>query len=364
MSARPDPLWRRLGSSAYRLLVNAKLMTGVRRKAGGQPRLWYGGARAGQAGGPALKLAKLQEAFPEDAQGFNLAYLLSAASYLSAASFRRLHKAGIPAVLNQNGVFYPAWFEGDWRARNRRMAIAHANADHVFYQSAFCRLAAEKYLGPRADGWDILFNAVDTAAFTPATKESEKPFLFLVTGKIDDHQAYRVTQALEALAIVRRQGLSAGLVLAGVLDVGVLQQAGTVISRHGLDDYVLRSGPYSQAQAPSLYRSAHAYLTLTHQDACPSGVIEALASGLPVVHPTSGGVPELVGEAGISIATGEDWDRPLIPSAAAVAEAMLAVAANRNALSLLARERAVRHFALESWIERQRAKFIELLGRR
>ncbi|MBF0166170.1 MAG: glycosyltransferase family 4 protein [Alphaproteobacteria bacterium] len=362
MKAKSDPFWRRLGAGAYRLAVNARLRALAAPLNRETPRLWYAGARAGAFGGPALKLAKLQAKFPETARGFNLVYALSAAPYLSAASFARLHQAQIPALLNQNGVFYPAWFAGDWRARNRRMAVAHEKADHVLYQSAFCRFAAQEFLGPRETGYEILYNAVDTEIFSPPQGDSPSSFSFLVTGKIDRHQSYRATQALEALAIARRQGLPAKLILAGLFDAEVQRQAEAIIARHDLGACVQIPGPYSQAEAPALYRSAQAYLTLTHQDACPSGVIEALASGLPVIHPLSGGVPELVGEAGVGLETGLDWNHPLIPSAEAVADAMLRLAENRETLSRSARERAVRQFGFEAWIARHRALFTQMLA--
>ncbi|MBF0268032.1 MAG: glycosyltransferase family 4 protein [Alphaproteobacteria bacterium] len=364
MSARPDPVWRRLGACAYRLGVNWRTMgLPPALRQGAAPCLWYGGARAGAAGGPALKLAKLAAIFPPAKRHFNLAYLLSNAPYLSPASFKRLRKAGVKTALNQNGVFYRAWFAGDWRARNLQMAIAHEWADHVFYQSEFCRRASLKFLGPRPAGWEILYNAVDIDAFTPAAEQESSPFLFLVTGKIDAHQAYRVTQALEGLALARGLGLHAGLIVAGILDDEVKRQAQVIIDRQSLQNFVLLPGPYSQAQAPGLYRSAQAYLTLTHQDACPTGVLEAMAAGLPIIHPTSGGVPELAAEAGIAIETGEDWDKPLIPSADAVAKAMLKAAAERATLSPLARSRAQAHFSFDAWIERHRRVFQDLLER-
>lgn len=362
MSAKSDPLWRRLAAFAYRLAVDSRTRGLVRPEAGQSPKLWYGGAMPGRAGGPALKAAKLQAVFPEATTGFNLAYLLSAAPYLSEGAFGRLKKAGVPTVLNQNGVFYPAWFAGDWQARNKRMAIAHRHADHVLYQSDFCRRAARKFLGPRQDRFEILHNGVDTDRFTPKNSGHEAPFLFLITGKIDDHQAYRVVQALEGLAEARDLGLSAGLIVGGILEADVERQAKERIAQLKLQDAVLLAGPYSQAEAPGLYQAAQAYLTLTHQDACPSGVIEAMSSGLPVIHPSSGGVPELAGEAGIAIETGEDWDKPLIPSAPAVAKAMLACAQRREQLAALARARALRLFSLRAWIDRHRVLFTDLLA--
>lgn len=41
------------------------------------------------------------------------------------------------------------------------------------------------------------------------------------------------------------------------------------------------------------------YITFTYRDACPNVVIEAMAHGLPVVGIESGGIPDIVGDAGI-----------------------------------------------------------------
>ncbi len=333
------------------------------RPGGGPARVWYGGARIGAVGGPSLKLAKLGAVFPEHRFGYNLVYALSAAPHLSEAAFERLAGLGVPTVLNQNGVFYPAWYAGDCEDRNRPMAVAHRRADHVLYQSQFCRQAASRFLGDRAGPSEILYNAIDTAAFAPAPASPPGPFAILVTGRIDPHQSYRLVQAIEGLAVARRSGLEAVLRVAGAIAPAVEAEAHQAIARLGIAGAVSLSGVYRPAEAPAHYRQAHAYLTLTHQDACPSAVIEALASGLPVIHPTSGGTPELVAEAGIALPTGEDWRRPLIPSAAEIGQAMLAMAAARDRLAPLARTRAVAHFDLAAWLERHRALFDELLAR-
>lgn len=44
------------------------------------------------------------------------------------------------------------------------------------------------------------------------------------------------------------------------------------------------------------------YMTFSFRDACPNVVVEAMAHGLPVVGLASGGVPEIVGDAGVLIA--------------------------------------------------------------
>ena len=79
-----------------------------------------------------------------------------------------------------------SWYDGDWHAMNARMALAYHAADHVFWQSAFCRRAADIFLGPREGPGDILFNAVDTRRFVPGRPAREgEPFFQLIGSRAD-----------------------------------------------------------------------------------------------------------------------------------------------------------------------------------
>jgi glycosyltransferase involved in cell wall biosynthesis len=93
-------------------------------------------------------------------------------------------------------------------------------------------------------------------------------------------------------------------------------------------------------------------------DPCPSLVIEAMASGLPVVHPRSGGVPELVGDdGGIGVPHPDGFDRDDPPSPEALADAVTRVLADLPAYRSAARSRAVERFALKQWLDRHAELF-------
>jgi hypothetical protein len=81
-----------------------------------------------------------------------------------------------------------------------------------------------------------------------------------------------------------------------------------------------------------------------------------------VLYSANGGVPELVGtEAGVGLECPEDWEMPRPPTAKAMGEGMLIIAEQRGAMGPVARARAVERFDIQSWIQRHREVFEQLL---
>ena len=87
-----------------------------------KPRIFYAGAKKGNIGGPFAKLKKLNVFFPEYKFKFNIVYVLSNSPFLSSKSISILKSQKLPIFLNQNGVFYPAWFKEDWKKQNLKIA--------------------------------------------------------------------------------------------------------------------------------------------------------------------------------------------------------------------------------------------------
>ena len=351
---------------AYRVLRGAAALLAMpTARRDGTVAIFYGGARAGSRGGPLVKLRQLQSAFPQHATGFSLVYLLSNALYLPDQVLARLQRARIPIVVNQNGVFYPAWHPQGWERENARMGAALARASHVFFQSEFCRACAERFLAARPLSSEILPNAVDTSTFVPtqSRRRAGQPFRFLLTGKIVPSTAYRLTSSLEGLAAARRGGLDVTLTVAGPLESDVGIEGRRVAERLKIAESVTFTGPFSRDAAPAVYQAADAYIMTKHDDPCLNVVLEALACGLPVLYSTSGGVPELVGDqAGIALAVPATFEGNPVPSPQAIADGMARIIADRDACAVAARQRAVERFDLTRWLLRHHDVFTRLVA--
>lgn len=203
---------------------------------------------------------------------------------------------------------------------------------------------------------EILHNAVDVGRFTPAPNPPDAGPVLLLGG--DQYQAYRLELALRTLAVLLDGEPDAQLLVTGRLATPVEPLAQEL----GLAGRVHVVGRYSQHDAPALFRRAHVLLHTKVNDPCPSVVLEAMASGLPVVYPRSGGVPELVGEdAGIGVPHPDGSERDEPPEPEALADAVTRVLPERETFAIAARARAVERFALEPWLERHGALFAQLL---
>ena len=315
-----------------------------------------------RAHGGAIKFQQLQREFANEPRAFNVLYLGSSTRPRDSAALLELARArGAAVVLNQNGVAYPGWHGPGWEQTNEPLAELLRAADHVVYQSAFCKLSADRFLGEPQGDWELLHNPVDTELFTPE-EGPERPLTLLLGG--NQYQRYRFESALRAFELVRAE-IDARLIVAGRISwhpeaPKARREALDSLERSPAGRDVELVGAFTQQEAPPLYRRADVLLHTKYNDPCPTVVLEAMASGLPVVYSASGGTPELVGpDAGIGVSAPLDWERDHPPDPAALADAVLSVAARREEFSRSARERAL-CFALEPWLRRHREVFAEL----
>lgn len=314
--------------------------------------------------GGRVKLAHLGEVYPEQANSFNILYLVSSSLPSDAEQWINACKEyGAKVVWNQNGVGYPAWAGNNYEAVNVPMRRLIHQADWVVYQSKFCKISADKFLGEFQGPCSIVYNCVDTSAFTPATDNlPDSTIHMLVMGS--HNQSYRVTVPVEVLALLLKRGIKAKLTIGGRF--GWADSAEVEISEKikslGLEEHVEIFGPYLQEQAPELYRSAHILIHPKYNDACPTVPIEAMSCGVPVVGSESGGVPELLGDCGgIAISAPQSWDTVHVSNPEEIADAVVLIMEDHQRWSGLARQRAVENFSKEKWLAEHNTVFHSLL---
>ncbi len=173
----------------------------------------------------------------------------------------------------------------------------------------------------------------------------------------DQTQSYRFELGLQTLRALLADEPDATLLVAGRTPEG----ASARVAELGLGGRVHLIGRYAQRDAPDLYRRAHLLLHTKVNDPCPNVVLEAMASGLPVVYPASGGTVELVGEvAGIGVPHPDGFERDEPPSPEAMAAAVRSALDARTVLGPAARARTVERFGLEPWLDRHAALFASL----
>ena len=318
------------------------------------------------ARGGRVKLPVLVEKFGNDPLGWNILYLVSSALPDDWWVLVRLAKQrGAKIVLNQNGVAYPAWHGWGWRLSNLPLRRCLRWADHVLYQSEFCKKSADRFLGKAKSGWEILRNPVDTNNFSYMSTKPKvgEPWRILLGGT--QYQSYRVESAIRTLGVIRRLGENAVLTITGRLcwmsdEQHCREIAERWIKEEMLQDQVQFVGAYSQNEMPEIFRSAHILLHTKVSDPCPTVVVEGMAAGLPVVYPRSGGVPELVGqEAGIGVDSVADWEKEDPASPISFADAVMQIFSNWELYSAKAFERS-REFDTSRWLKRHEELFAEL----
>ena len=362
----------------YRAWV-VKMLLRERRRWQGKDRLFVPGIRVyyghdhiplpdEPASGGIIKCQDLQNTFPNNPVKPNLLYLVSSAlpPHLPVL-IKAAKRAGVPIVLNQNGVAYPAWHGEGWEDTNKPLALAHSSADYIFYQSKFCQESAWRFLGKATVQFEVLYNPVDTAFFSPATmeKRTDGPVMLVAGSHLYN---YRVTTAVDALRNLCKDFPSARLIIAGRFRWGNSEESAEAEIRKYVSDCEMNErvewvGAYNQLQAPDLFRRADILLHTTYNDSCPRLVVEAMACGLPVVYSASGGVPELVGDsAGVGVPAPRDWEKQHPPGSEDIVEATKKIYGRYAEYSVEARKRAVDMFDVKPWLQRHKEIFSKLSG--
>ena len=193
-------------------------------------------------------------------------------------------------------------------------------------------------------------NGVDTTLFRPGPRgglraalglAEDAPLVGLV-GRISPEKGPEVfVRAALLLASLRPQ---AHMVVVG--DGPMEDQVRRMVADYGLQQHMHLLGLVDDM--PALYRELDLLVSSSHSEAMPLALMEAMASGLPVVATRVGGVPDMVahGQTGWLVAPGDFQD------IASRCNGLLGDDGLRRAMGARARARVVQHMGLDDSVAR------------
>lgn len=151
----------------------------------------------------------------------------------------------------------------------------------------------EQVFGRRGVACRVVPNIIDGDRFRPALESTHPASRQLVVAR-NLEPIYDLPTAMRAFALVRRDLPDARLAIAGS---GPERERLEALARElGIDEAVDFCGRLDRDRMAQLYRSASVALNPSLVDNMPNSVLEAMASGVPVVSTNVGGVPCIVSD--------------------------------------------------------------------
>jgi glycosyltransferase involved in cell wall biosynthesis len=214
--------------------------------------------------------------------------------------------AGVPVVVTVHDVSYerhPEWYpyRSD-RLRRTYYRRSATSASHILTVSNFSagEIAAAYHIPPERItvaplGVSPAFSSAPASGRLPAGVNA--PFLLHVG---DLHARRNLPMVAKAVIDARRRcaGAAPTLVLTGI-DRGVADAVRSVGLGAGTPEAVVLLGPVAEDSLHALYRCAAALVYPSYYEGFGLPIIEAMASGTPVIASRAAAIPELTGEAGL-----------------------------------------------------------------
>lgn len=273
--------------------------------------------------------------------------------------------SGVPVAIHSEHGYEVDMLGGLPLRRRILRRVAYAGAEAIFTVSEELRAYHARQAWLPKQRIRVLPNGVDTSRFMQRPGESQETRQRLGLGdeslvigavgrlvSIKDHSTL-----LKAAEILLERGIPVRVLLVGSgPELAKLQKL--VAASPRLSRRVFFAGAASDV-AP-LLNAMDIFVLPSLSEGMSNTLLEAMASGLPVVATRVGGNPELVREEH----SGRLFEPGDVTGLAAILEHLARDSDLRQELGHAARQRAVEHFSLEGMIERYRNLYLELASNR
>ncbi len=145
---------------------------------------------------------------------------------------------------------------------------------------------------------DVIPNGVDLDRFHPAiNKELSGELKLLTVGRLSGTKRYEML--VDAVEILNKMEKKVRLTISG--GGGLLEQLKTIIEQKKLKNIINLTGRIEAEKMPDIYRSHDMFVSATMQEGMSNAMLEAMASGLPIITTKCEGCDELISDNGIVV---------------------------------------------------------------
>ena len=265
------------------LQLEGAQVTVVRVNAPYRPR-WIGGVRGIRA---LFRLAPYLAELWQVSRNVDVVHIMANSGWswhlVAAPAVWIARLAGVPSIVNYRGGEAEAFLQ---RSANVVLPTLR-RASGLAVPSGFL----QQVFGRRGIHSDIVPNIIDIERFRPGSAEQKPAFPHLVVARSLEG-IYDIPTALRAFSLVRKEVPAAKLTIAG--SGPELEALRSLASELGIQDAVEFCGRLDRTRMAELYRRATVVMNPSRVDNMPNSVLEAMASGVPLVTTDAGGIPFIV----------------------------------------------------------------------
>jgi len=208
-------------------------------------------------------------------------------------------KGGPPYIISLRGSDVPG--------RHARLQLEYKILAPVFrriWRNAAALVACSEGLKDRALRFlpsvsiDVIPNGVEIEKFHPGQSgETSDKLRLLTVGRLSATK--RVEMLIDAVEILHIDGVKLHLTVAGG---GQLEpQLKDTVSNRNLGEIVEIAGRIDPEKMPHLYRESDIFVSASLQEGMSNAMLEAMASGLPIITTRCEGVDELIADNGVIV---------------------------------------------------------------